>query len=114
MGPKSFSLIEDIRDAADFVPQVVREKSLDDYRTDRLLRQAIERNFEIIGEAAGRLAKQDPTTAEKVEHCSQIVAFRNLLIHGYDMVDDVEVWNIIESHLPLLLGDVTTLLADAD
>jgi uncharacterized protein with HEPN domain len=60
MERKSPKLLEDIRDAAAFVRQAVENKSLDDYRRDRLLRQAIERNFEIIGEAVGRLANRTP------------------------------------------------------
>ena len=60
MARKSPKLLEDIRDAAVFVRQACQDKTLDDYRQDRLLRQAIERNFEIIGEAVGRLAKIDP------------------------------------------------------
>ncbi len=41
-------------------------KTLDGYRRERLLRQAIERNFEIIGEAMNRLAQHDPDTAGRI------------------------------------------------
>ena len=51
MSPKTPKLLEDIRDAAAFIRETVRGRGLDDYQRDRLLRQAIERNFEIIGEA---------------------------------------------------------------
>ena len=60
MESKSPKLLEDVRDAAAFVRQACQDKRLDNYRQDRLLRQAVERNFEIIGEAVGRLAKLDP------------------------------------------------------
>jgi uncharacterized protein with HEPN domain len=66
MEPKSPKLLEDIRDSVAFVRSSVVGKSLDDYRSDRLMRQAVERNFEIIGEAVGRLAKLDPATAAKI------------------------------------------------
>jgi uncharacterized protein with HEPN domain len=56
MQPKTPKLLEDIRDAAAFIRDSVRGKTLDDYHGDRLLRQAIERNFEIIGEAIKRLS----------------------------------------------------------
>jgi uncharacterized protein with HEPN domain len=112
MAHKSPKLLEDIRDAAAFVRQVTESKSLDDYRSDRLLRQAVERNFEIIGEAVGRLAKVDPELAGKIRQHSQIIAFRNLLIHGYDLIDDAQVWDVIRLNLPTLESEAGALLAD--
>ena len=57
MQPKTPKLLEDIRDAAAFIGEAVRGRTLQQYRSERLLRQAIERNFEIIGEAINRLAQ---------------------------------------------------------
>lgn len=57
--------LEDIRDAASFVLAVAEGKELRDYFADRLLRQGIERNFEIIGEAVGRLVRNDPGTVSR-------------------------------------------------
>ncbi|MEX2171366.1 MAG: HepT-like ribonuclease domain-containing protein [Pirellulales bacterium] len=111
MERKSPKLLEDIRDAAAFIRQATAGKTLDDYRSDRLLRQAIERNFEIIGEAVGRLANVDPTTASRIGEYQQIISFRNVLIHGYDLIDEAQVWEIIRANLPTLEADVTALLA---
>lgn len=111
MLPRSPKLLEDIRDAATFIREVADGKSLVDYDGDRLLRQAIERNFEIIGEAMKRLAKNDAETAARIDDHRQIIAFRNVLIHGYDLVDHALVWSTIESQIPILLRDVETLLA---
>jgi uncharacterized protein with HEPN domain len=113
MEPKSPKFLEDIRDAAAFVRQATDGKSLDDYRRDRLLRQAIERNIEIIGEAVGRLAKVDPATAAKIGDYQQIISFRNVLIHGYDLIDEAQVWEVIRQNLPTLEAEVSALLADA-
>ena len=113
MERKSPKLLEDIRDAAAFVRQVTDGKTLDDYRVDRLLRQAVERNFEIIGEAIGRLAKLDPATANRISQHAQIISFRNLLIHGYDLIDHSQVWDVICRNLPTLDAEVTAVLADA-
>lgn len=107
MERKSPKLLEDIRDAAAFVRQILEHKTLDDYRRDRLLRQAVERNFEIIGEAVGRLAKVDPDTSSRIGQYAQIIAFRNLLIHGYDLIDDAQVWEVIR-----LKAEVTVMLAE--
>ena len=111
MLPRSPKLLEDIRDAAAFIRDVSTGKDLVDYGADRLLRQAIERNFEIIGEAIKRLALYDSETAARIDDYRQIIAFRNVLIHGYDLVDHELVWGTIESQIPTLLRDVDALLA---
>ena len=110
MQPKTPKLLEDIRDAAAFIQEGVRGKTLDDYRADRILRQAIERNFEIIGEAMKRLAQHDAASAARIGEYRQIIAFRNILIHGYDLVDHRLVWSTIEQQVPALLNDVAALL----
>jgi uncharacterized protein with HEPN domain len=79
MRPKAPKLLEDIRDATAFIREAVQGKTLDDYQRDRLLRQAIERNFEIIGEAMNRLVQHDPDTAARISKHRQIVDFRNVL-----------------------------------
>lgn len=114
MQPKTPKLLEDIQDAVAFIRQVTRDKDLADYQADRLLRNAVERNFEIIGEAVKRLAQDDPETAARIGEYPQIIAFRNLLIHGYDLVDDAHVWKIINDELPTLEGDVRALLKEAN
>jgi uncharacterized protein with HEPN domain len=111
MERKTPKLLEDIRDAAAYILLVTNGKSADDYRNDRLLHQAIERNFEIIGEAVSRLSKIDPAVAEKICDYQRIISFRNLLIHGYDLIDVARVWEVIQSSLPTLEADVTSLLA---
>lgn len=111
MQPKTPKLLEDIRDAAAFILDTVRGRTIDDYRRDRLLRQAIERNFEIIGEAVNRIAKLDPDVAAGIGKQRQIVAFRNVLIHGYDLVDHRIAWSLIDEELPVLLAEVEALLA---
>jgi uncharacterized protein with HEPN domain len=110
MERKSLKLLADIRDAAAFVRQVTSGKTLDDYRADRLLRQAVERNFEIIGEAVGRLAKLDPAIANNIGEYQQIISFRSVLIHGYDLIDVAQVWQVIQRSLPILESEVSALL----
>ncbi len=83
----------------------------DDYTRNRMLRQSVERNFEIIGEAIRRLAQRDPATAPRITGHARIIAFRNLLIHGYDLVDHRVVWEVIQRDVPVLLAEVVALLA---
>lgn len=73
---------------------------------------AVERKFEIIGEALGQLAKANPDLAACIPHLSQIVAFRNQLIHGYARVDHSTVWEVIEQFLPQLKTVVGELLQE--
>lgn len=58
------------------------------YRRNAMLRAAVERQFEIIGEALNQLGRHDAALLARVEHHRQIIAFRNILIHGYAEVDD--------------------------
>lgn len=111
MRPDSPKHLEDIRDAAAFVLEATRGASLQGYLENRLLRQAVERNFEIIGEALNRLRKADTETAARIGETARIVAFRNILAHGYNTIDHEIVWHLIRQDLPSLLETVEGLLA---
>ncbi len=114
MGPEERVLraLEDVQDCASFVISAAEGRDLDDYRGDRLFRQAIERNLEIIGEAVGRVARLDPETASRISEHRRIGAFRNRLIHGYDLLDDELVWSTVETEVPTLLLQVEGLLRE--
>jgi len=75
-----------------------------------MLRSAVERQFGIIGEALSRLARDDPQVAKAVPDHGKIVAFRNIVIHGYATVDDKIVWGVIEIDLARLRTTVKGLL----
>lgn len=102
----------DAHSATVAILEFVAGKTVADYSSDRLLRSAVERQFEIIGEALNQLCKIEPDWAERIPDFPQIVAFRNLLIHGYASVNDVTVWNTIESSLPALHKTLANLLND--
>jgi uncharacterized protein with HEPN domain len=102
--------LEDVRQAVELILQFAAGESLEDYRSDALLRSAVERQFEIIGEALNRLDKTDPSTADLISEKKQTIAFRNILIHGYDMVDSQVVWNVVKGDLPRLHSEVVSLL----
>jgi uncharacterized protein with HEPN domain len=114
MGPEERVLkaLEDVQDCASFVIAASGGRDLDDYRGDRIFRQAVERNLEIIGEAIGRIARLDPETASRISEHRQIVAFRNRLIHGYDLLDDELVWSTVETEVPMLFLEVEGLLRE--
>jgi uncharacterized protein with HEPN domain len=75
---------------------------------ERMVQDAVIRNFEIIGEAAGRLS---PAAREASDvSWSEVIAFRSRLIHGYWSVDIRLVWDVIEHELPTLKAAVARLL----
>ncbi len=73
-----------------------------DYLSNAMLRAAVERQVEIIGEALNQLSKAAPEIAAAIPEPPRIVAFRNILIHGYATVDDRLVWQVLEEKLPEL------------
>jgi uncharacterized protein with HEPN domain len=81
-----------------------------EYQKNKLLRRAIEREIEIIGEAINRALKEDP--ALQIENSRRIVDTRNWVIHGYDKVDDVIIWGIVVNHLPKLQQEIKIYLQD--
>ncbi|MGI8815584.1 MAG: HepT-like ribonuclease domain-containing protein [Pseudonocardia sp.] len=83
-----------------------------DYELDELVRSAVERQLEIVGEALNQLAKIDPQRAARVPELRQIVDFRNVLIHGYAAVDDALVWRAAADKLPALRIVVQALLEE--
>src|SRR5207245_8315398 len=87
-------------------------RSFEQDRTDEILRAAVERKFGIIGEALARLAKDDPEVAARIPEHPRIIAFRNIIVHGYASVDDRIVWGVIEADLPALRAAVGDLFRD--
>ena len=88
--PRSF--LWDARESADTILQFIAGVSVEQYIANHMLRAAVERHFEIVGEALGSLAKLDSELAARVPDLKGAVAFRNLLIHGYSVVDHRIVW----------------------
>lgn len=111
MHAKTPKNLDDIRDAAQYIVDIAQGRSLEDYLRDRMLRQAIERNFEIIGEAMVRLTKLDPEVVAAIDDHRRIIAFRNVLAHGYDLIEDHRVWAVVREALPRLIKTVATLQA---
>jgi uncharacterized protein with HEPN domain len=78
------------------------------YRANKMLRRAVERELEIIGEAMHRLDMLD--SALVVSGKRQIIGMRNRIIHGYDKIDDEIVWGTLVRHLPLLKSEINKLM----
>jgi uncharacterized protein with HEPN domain len=100
----------DVREAAQAIEVFVSGMDATGYAQSELVHSAVERKFEVIGEALNQLSKAYPALAARVPHLPQIVAFRNQLIHGYALVDHATVWGVIEHSVPQLRAAVAELL----
>lgn len=97
-------------EACEAIAQFTAGKSRDDYLADALLRSAVERQIEIIGEALQRATQLDETVNEKIPELRRIVGMRNRIIHGYDSVDDELLWSVVETNVPALASSLRTIL----
>ena len=108
--PDVRKFLHDIKTASDLIEEFVRGKTIDDYLADPMLRSAVERQFEIIGEALNQSSRVDTGLLDRITDARRIVAFRNRLIHGYSSVSDEVVWGIVEASLPRLSAEVAALV----
>ena len=102
----------DMQRAIGLIQEFTDGKTFADYQSSAMLRAAVEREFEIIGEAMTHLAKLDSALVARVSAYEQVIAFRNILIHGYDVVDDNTVWDVAESSLRTLSREIDALLKE--
>ncbi|MEQ8925583.1 MAG: DUF86 domain-containing protein [Fulvivirga sp.] len=80
------------------------------YLKNKMLRRAVEREFEIIGEAMNRIDKKD--SSQFFSSKKQIIGMRNRVIHGYDGIDNEIIWGAIIKHLPILKLEVKKYLGE--
>lgn len=101
----------DIKESIDSIENYLGNKrDFKVYISDKMLRRAIEREFEIIGEAMNRIDKID--TDLNIKSKKQIISMRNRVIHGNDKIDDEIIWGIIVRHLPILKKEVDILMQE--
>jgi uncharacterized protein with HEPN domain len=99
----------DMLEAARAVVRFLADKSLEQYQQDELLRSAVERKVEIIGEAARRLSAAF-TDSHPAVPWRQIMGTRHVLAHDYDTVDHTIVWRIATVYVPALISQIQGLL----
>jgi uncharacterized protein with HEPN domain len=104
----------DAIEAANDIEEFVKNIAAEDYARSPMLKAAVERKFEAIGEALAQASRRFPEVATRIANCEQIIAFRNRLIHGYSVVSDALVWDVIGSDLPKLKSDAEALLQECE
>lgn len=98
-----------ILDAIVEIEGFVKEtKKFDDFDKNKMLVRAVERNFEIIGEASNRIKNSESSIT--ISNMKAIINLRNRVIHAYDSVDNAVLWAIVLKHLPNLKKEVSELL----
>lgn len=104
-------------DAVEFAQNAqlaVGDTPLDEYLAGGPVAWATERQMELIGEALSKLRRIDPALAERVPNVHQIIAMRNVLIHGYLIVNGRVVWLAATQLIPGLIPILKALLAEVD
>ena len=100
-------LLTDISLSIEEVEEFCQAKSFEDFEADRLLQVAIERELEIIGEALNRLYRIDKENIEnRISEYRNIVGLRNIIAHGYDIVDVAVIWDVVRNYIPVLKREI--------
>ncbi len=101
-------LLSDILTSITSINEYIKEnRSFDFFYKNKVIRRAVERELEIIGEAVRNLQKINSTI--NLLHSKQIIAVRNRIAHAYDGIDYITIWSIVIKHLPALKIEIETL-----
>lgn len=110
MKREAAKLIRDCMDAVEDLIEMSAGLTFDDYWNNKLIRYAVERQFITLGEALNNIRRRRPELAAGVTRVDQIIGFRNVLVHGYDIVDAQTVWDVLHNDLPLLQRELQSLM----
>jgi uncharacterized protein with HEPN domain len=106
---KDASYLWDMLDAARAIQEFVGSRSFDDYVNDRMLRGAVERHLEIIGEAANRVSREYRAAHPEIAW-QRIIAQRNVLAHEYGEIEDALIWSVATIRIPELVSQLERLM----
>lgn len=105
--------LEHILDAAEHIVDYTQGVGFESFCDDEMLQDAIERNFEIIGEAAKRVPDEIRNLGPNIDW-REISGFRDVIIHDYDTIDVEVVWDAVENEIPRLVEQIGELLEQLD
>lgn len=104
----------DIKMAIDEIDSYFENEQKDffKYRNNLMLKRAVERDLEIIGEAINRIITRDKDFETKITNARAIIGLRNQVIHAYDNISDENIWSILINHLPKLKSEIDNLIVE--
>jgi uncharacterized protein with HEPN domain len=100
----------DICEACKQIIEFTNNLSFEQYASNDLVKAAVERKFVTIGEAMMRIKREYPETLERISGHYRIIGFRNVLVHGYDIIEDATVWSAVVDSVRVLLRETEALL----
>lgn len=106
----SRAYLHDIKQACEEIKKITENIGIKEYCASTIVKAAVERKFLVIGEAMTRLRKEYPEIQQKITDSDNIIGFRNILVHGYDIIDDATVWSAVKDNIPQLLREVKRFL----
>ncbi len=106
--PKAY--LHDILKACDSITEYTRDVDYEGYLQNRMIQDAVERNFIAIGEALNRLKTEAPEIIAQISDSKKIISFRNIVVHAYDIIEDAVVWDIVQSGVEQLKAECQKLL----
>ena len=92
-------LVEDIWESIEKIERYIEDMTQDSFQKDEKTTDAVDRNLEIIGEAAGRLTEDFTDRHSEIEWF-KIIGLRNRIVHEYFGVDLQIIWQILKKDLP--------------
>jgi uncharacterized protein with HEPN domain len=107
---KDNAYLEDILEAAKAIQRFTADVSLEAFKLNEEKYEAVNRKFEIIGEAARRLSPEAKESFPEIPW-KLLTAMRNILIHDYDDVDLDVVWDTVQRDVPPLILHLEKYLA---
>ena len=103
----------DVVTACELIEKFTSDKTYTDFESDEMLRAAVERQFITVGEALMQARKLNQDSVASITSVVKIIGFRNVLVHGYGIIQPPTVWSAVQKDVAVLKREVQTLLATA-
>ena len=96
--------------AIEAIQRFTSDVVLDHYLSNEILQAAIERKFEILGETLKQATDQNPDLARSIPDLRAIIGTRNRIIHSYDAVDQLILWDAVSHDLYPLKASLEAII----